>query len=524
MNRADGRPAATVRVPRRPWLPHDPVAALATLVLLAACGGGGGPSGVGPGPDDRAPREFSATSLAAVDRELEPAERRHFLDRTGFGASAGELAELERSGLANAVESMLIYQREQSVVTRALAEIRDVDHPQGSEVGAYWLSLMLNTRQPFREALALFWHDVFAVSHRKLDAAGKHLMLRHVELLRTRPVGNLRDLLLAVLTDPATLVWLDAVDSTREAPNENLAREFWELLALGKDNGYTERDIEEAARALTGYRLGYDEQLAQTTVEFDPARHDPDPKTIFGQTGRFDARALVDLTVARRPVAEHVCRGLFEWLCYPDAPDALVADLAKGLRDDGYELRPLLRRILLSEAFHSTRSRDARRVKTPIELVVGFVRVTGMQVPIPELREALGELGQVPTQPSNIGGWPQDTAWLSGEAMLERGNAITLAIAAREHQHRIGYDVADLLPPDADADTTVAALADRLGVELSDAEHARLSGYLDSRAEFAADRLVIEPSPFDPMLMIHREERVRGLLYILAQHPDYQLR
>ena len=379
-------------------------------------------------------------------RPLTRAERRHFLVRTGFGASPREDRELAEMGLDNQVERILVF-RYTVLEQRALFEFIDPSRPDGDEITRWWLHLMTRTDQPFRELLAFYWHDHFATSQRKLPRAGLHLMVEHVRMLRGRAVGSLRDLLRDVLVDPAMQIWLDGVGSSKTKPNENLAREYWERFSLGVDNGYTQEDIREASRALTGFVVRRDTVRNVDVVEFDPQFHDDGEKTIFGQTGRFTPSDVADLTIDQRPVARYIAHELFRWFCYDDPPAAVVDELARVLRENDYQLRPLLRTILRSEAFFSDRSLRGR-IKSPVEFLVGFSRTTGLDVPMDALNRNLGALKQRPTWPPHVGGWTEGLGWVSDTGMIERSNGIVSAISERQHQARSAIDVESLLPDD----------------------------------------------------------------------------
>lgn len=473
---------------------------------------------------------------------------RYFLGRTHFGGKASDFAAVKAMGIPAYVDQMLAFadttaleqEAHGQLLTTGTSGVTD-KFPAQSQVARYWLHLMVNTPQPFQEVLAFFWHDHFASSTAALETTATWWMPTQITLWRTQGAGNLRTLLLAMARDWIMLEFLDGVRSTKTAPNENFAREWFELFTLGVDNGYTQADIVEAARAFTGYRTRFNAGGWQE-VAFDTTRHDPTAKSLFGvaipaQNVTDDYAAVVDATLDNRPVAEFVCKRLFEHFCYEHPSDLPVAAMAARLRADGYELAPLLRALFKSEAFFSAPAK-AGLVKSPIEHVIGFIRATNLTpIDAPQGTDAVGTpsntfrtldtwvttLAQRPTQPPSVNGWPVTEQWLSAQNMLDRANTVVQCIRDRTDQANAGIDVAALLPPvgQRSAPEVVDALATLLRVTLSGSERTQCIDYLNSQAGAGGTPT---PSPFDASNATHLSERVRGLLYILAQHPTYAVR
>ncbi len=486
---------------------------------VAACGGGG--SRAAPDPIYQ-PAELS------LDPQTEPVDQdqlAHLMRRTQWGTTPVGRGALVQSGVEGFVSELLISIAEPDIEAAAVRGIAYPDHPTGRELVLWWMELMQRSRAPFRDCMAFYWHDHFATSFVGFSVGSMHFMREQVQTLRRLGTGNLRDLLYEMLTDPAMLVWLNAVDSTKEQPNENLAREFYELFALGVDNGYTAADIRETARAFTGYRLVRDRQTGVDAVLFDITRADTTAKTIFGETGIFGFREVLDLTLAKRPVAEFICRGLFEHFCYAPAPAEVVAQLAALLRAGNYELKPVLRTILRSRAFFAPASRRSH-VKSPVEAAIGLLRATGLAFPNAVADFLLTSQGQRLCDPPNVGGWPDDEAWLTAQSMTLRSHLAHAVAMNRDDQLRLGTPFENLLPPPTGRTTlaVVSALAERLGLQLTLEEVVTYQEYLDTRATEAGTELVLAHAPFDGTNPEHISERVRGLLFILTQHPSYLLR
>ncbi len=278
---------------------------------------------------------------------------------------------------------------------------------QAGILSAWWLSRMVAVQLPVHEKLTLLWHNHFATSTQKVRVAA--YMAAQNQKLRTLSLGDFRTLAYSMLTDAAMLRWLDGQTNTAKAPNENLAREFMELFALGHGNGYTEDDVRAGARALTGWVIGAD---GQTSVI--PKRHDFTAKTLFGRTGTFDAAGFCDAVLAAPKSAEYIAGRLWQQLASDEPPSPQSLDRLVSAYGPGRNLRALTRAILTDDEF--TRGRSAV-VNTPIEWLVGVIRA--LRVPINDPKQlkiaetTLRALGQRPFYPPSVGGWPHGQVWLS---------------------------------------------------------------------------------------------------------------
>ncbi|OJZ73890.1 hypothetical protein BRW65_10980 [Mycobacterium paraffinicum] len=294
---------------------------------------------------------------------------------------------------------------------------------QRKTLSDWWLRRMVGVRQPLGEKLTLLWHNHFATSAQKVRVAA--YMAAQNQKLRTLSLGDFRALAYAMLTDAAMLRWLDGQASTAKAPNENLAREFMELFALGHGNGYTEDDVRNGARALTGWVIG-----ADGDTSLAPKRHDGAAKTLFGRTRDFDAAGFCDAVLAQPKSAEYVAGRLWRQLASDDPPSRPVLDRLVSAYGPGRDLRALTRAILTDDEFVRGR---ATVVNPPVEWLVGVMRA--LRVPIdPSTRKVadttLHALGQRPFYPPSVGGWPQGQVWLStasAEARLRGANRLAHA-------------------------------------------------------------------------------------------------
>lgn len=274
----------------------------------------------------------------------------------------------------------------------------------------WWLNRMVRVDQPIHEKLTLLWHNHFATSATKVRVAA--FMAAQNQKLRTLSLGDFRSLAYAMLTDAAMLRWLDGQTNTAKAPNENLAREFMELFALGHGNGYTEDDVRAGARALTGWVIGPDGQTSLL-----PKRFDPTTKTLFGRTQDFDAGGFCDAVLDQPNSARYVAGRLWRQLASDDPPSPQALHRLVAAYGPGRDLRALTRAILTDDEFTAGR---ATVVNTPVEWLVGVLRA--LRVPLePKLADAtLRGLGQRPFYPPSVGGWPHGQVWLSTASATAR--------------------------------------------------------------------------------------------------------
>jgi uncharacterized protein (DUF1800 family) len=392
------------------------------------------------------------------------ARARHLLDRAGFGGMPDDIARLARVTPETAVRFLVDYQSidnghlkpfEHSGVydptlspfpptrpaatrlaaetgaamgvavkpsgTRKLQPVADrffywlrASALETRRVANWWGDRMVATDRPLEEKMALFWHGHFASGEDKVRDYRK--MLGQVTLFQRHATGNFRELLIAVAQDPAMLVFLDAGQNVKGAPNENFGREVMELFTMGVGN-YTEQDIREGARAFTGWR---DDDL---TFRIDPTKHDGSDKTFLGRIGPFDGVQILDIILEQKATATFIAGKLYRFLAREDLSPPFQERLGALLRDNDYEIAPFLRTVFLSRDFYSAPS-VGTHIKGPVELIVSTYRRLGLKTlpGVPDFNTASGELGQVLLNPPTVAGWAQGRPWITPGTLLARGN------------------------------------------------------------------------------------------------------
>jgi uncharacterized protein (DUF1800 family) len=363
-----------------------------------------------------------------------PVYRGHFgkpqaerlLWRAGFGPRPGEAERLAKMGLHGAVHHLTHAGRER---LRGPKPHDDNGHPLAPNDAwghdqLWWLDRMVRTRRPLVERMTLVWHDWFATSRDGVGPA--RLMIRQNNLFRKHALGSFSKLLTEVTRDPAMLLWLNGTDNTADSPNENYAREMMELFTLGADRGYNERDVREQARALTGWRNDWSDNLGPVNFRFDKKRHDPGVKRIFGKRGHFDWHDSCRLCVHHRLHPSFFVTKLWSYFIPVPPHHGTKHALERLYVRHDYEVRPVVEAILRHPALYT----GPRMVKSPAVYLAGLLRGLRRGIDTEAWTWLLSLAGQQLFYPPNVAGW-DDTRWL--DTATFRARWMIAAYALRPH-------------------------------------------------------------------------------------------
>jgi len=390
----------------------------------------------------------------------EPFDRRkaaHLLRRAGFGAAPEEIDAAVGKGPEATIDGLFDEAEDQEkefartfdAVSNTLVDFGDHDQAR-----AWWVYRMMKTKAPLREKLALFWHGHFATSIGKVDDT--NLMLRQVDTLRRLAWGNVRDLVTAMARDAAMLVWLDGESSSKDHPNENFARELMELFTCGIGH-YTEADVQEAARAFTGWHRDAAE------FAFKADEHDAGMKRFLGKSGKFDGGDIIAILLQQPATPRFLARKLLRFFAAPEPAEAVVAEAAALLVRTQLDVKWFLRDLFASRYFFAPACYRTR-ISSPVEHAVGAVRVLRPRWPAPEFVGHLKEMGQELLAPPNVKGWDGEEAWINSTTLVAR-LAFARDLANLDDDNPLGnnLDVARLLPADpVEAGRVADHLADLL--------------------------------------------------------------
>jgi uncharacterized protein (DUF1800 family) len=388
-------------------------------------------------------RSDSLKPLAGADWDRGAAA--HLLRRAGFCGTPTQVDELAAMTVERAVESLLncdepyapappLFDDElmRAVDRRAQRELSEDERRQiqqkrqrleraaFEETRLWWIERLIESPRPFEEKMTLFWHGHFTSGFR--EVRNPIFMREQNEFLRRHALANFADLVQGISRDRAMLVYLDGARNNKKQPNENYARELMELFTLGVGH-YSEADIKEAARAFTGW--GYD----RYGFRFNPRNHDYGSKRFLGRDGKLDGDDVVDAILAKPECSMFLARNLLEFFVRPDPERKLVAALAGQIRRHKYEMAPVMKALLMSQAFYHADARGCL-VKSPAELVASTARMFGTKVyDLRAAERAMAAMGQELMQPPNVKGWDGGTAWINTATLFNRYNAVARLIS-----------------------------------------------------------------------------------------------
>ena len=395
---------------------------------------------------------------------LPQAER--LLWRAGFGPRPGEAEELAKQGLHGAVHSLVNPGLEHLVGPKphdsnghplAPADAWGHDH-------CWWLDRMIRTSRPLVERMALVWHDWFATSNSGVGS--QKLMLAQNQLFRDHGLGSFQKLLLDVTRDPAMLIWLNGTQNEKGSPNENYGREMMELFTLGADRGaYTERDVREQARSLTGWRNKWKPGVGEYDFHLDPTQHDAGMKTVFHKSGRYDWQAACKLCISHPLHPSFFVNKLWSYFV-PTTPDRGTEAALIAIYRNGWQVKPVVQAILQHPVLYD----GPRMVKPPIVHLAGLLRRIGAGITTTDWAWIGSLSGQQLFYPPNVAGW-DDTRWLDTATFRGRWIAVERILQDRKLDPAKGKKAMD-------ADTVLRrALAFWNKPALADGTHAALMHY-----------------------------------------------
>jgi Protein of unknown function (DUF1800) len=472
-------------------------------VKPAATSAAGAAAGVVPAPSGEQRPSGSYTGTFGIPQAT------RLLTRAGFGPGPGEAAALASMGMVAAVQSLT--RPSGAAVLSGPPPVDDEGDPIApadiwGHDHLWWLDRMIRTSQPLVERMALVFHDWFATSEGGVSKAQQ--MMDQSNVFRAGCFGSFLDLFKAVTIDPAMLQWLNNDENNKYAPNENYAREMMELFSLGADRGaYTEDDIREQARGLTGWTYEWSAELGSHNFHFDPTRHDSGVKTVFGKTGNWNWEDACRLCTENPYHPSFFVEKLWSYFVPTPPSEATRERLISIYVSSGLEIRPVLEEILQSPDFYE----GGPMVKPPVVHLATMLRSVGRYVDTTAWVWLCSEAGQQLFWPPNVAGW-DDTRWLDTSTMRARWNVVDYVLDG------ISVNPWDGEHPYSTTETAPAALEKALAAwgnpELRPEHRAELLSFATRTENLATASW--EKGPYRAM-------RLNALLQLIGVSPDVVL-
>lgn len=379
----------------------------------------------------------NTSTLAPYTAPLDQIRASHLYRRLGFSASVTTINQVVGQNTGNVVDN-LIDQALNMPPTPAptWANWTNANYPedddarnqlrnqQQSEFRLTYANALLNNN--LRDRLSFFWSNHF-VTELEVYNCNPYLY-EYVNCLQRNSIGNFKTFVHEIGLTNAMLYYLDGVYNNGNNPNENYARELYELFTLGEGIAYTEEDIIETARALSGYvERG---EIGCSPVTFDPTRHDSGSKTIFGQTGNFGYDEVIDILFEQRQsqIAEFICRKLYEFFVHPDSRDEannaqnIISGMAATFEASNFEIAPVLRQLFKSQHFFDDEAIGVI-IKSPIDLYFNTLKETDFSYTDTNVAEMVNYsalLSQEIFEPFDVAGWQRDRSWINTNFMIGR--------------------------------------------------------------------------------------------------------
>ncbi|WP_300685114.1 DUF1800 domain-containing protein [Chryseobacterium sp.] len=354
-------------------------------------------------------------------------KNKHLLWRAGFGVGINQIDDLKNKNTHTLLNDLfrqdsfkeITYDTPDSDPTaddmsstapaEKKKEMQRIYREQNNELNLNFLDSMVNSKEQMREKMAFFWHGHFA--SRVLNPKFNRQLLNTI---RKNALGNFKDLLFEVSQSPAMLNFLNNQQNKKDHPNENFAREVMELFTMGRGN-YTEKDVREGARAFTGWSYDKDGNFKERKN-----LHDEGIKTFLNKTGNFSGTDALNIILEQKATARFITAKIYRFFVNEKVDDTIVNSLSTKFYNSGYDIKKLVNEIFSSSWFYDQKN-IGNRIKSPVELMAGIMRVLPMHIQNPENLIVYQKLlGQMLLYPPNVSGWPNGKSWIDSSTLMLR--------------------------------------------------------------------------------------------------------
>ncbi|WP_165490887.1 DUF1800 domain-containing protein [Chryseobacterium gleum] len=354
-------------------------------------------------------------------------KNKHLLWRAGFGVGINQIDDLKNKNIKTIINELfkedsfseITYDTtdpdlaadymNSTAPAEMKKEMQRINREQNNELNVNFLNTIVNSKEQMREKMAFFWHGHFA--SRVINPKFNRQLLNTI---RKNALGNFKDLLFKVSQSPAMLNFLNNQQNKKDHPNENFAREVMELFTMGRGN-YTEHDVREGARAFTGW--SYDKE---GNFKERKNLHDEGSKTFLGRTGNFDGNDILNIILEQKATAQFITTKIYKFFVNEKPDQDIVNKLSTNFYNSGYDIKKLMTEIFSSTWFYDKKN-IGNRIKSPIELMAGMMRILPMHIQNPENLIVYQKLlGQMLLYPPNVAGWPNGKSWIDSSTLMLR--------------------------------------------------------------------------------------------------------
>lgn len=423
--------------------------------------------------------------LSPYTTPLDPIRVQHLYRRAGFSASAEQVRQAAGQS-ADALVDALIQEALSlpPLPAPAWAGWNADNYPEDDDLARATLRAQRETwaleytrallSNNLRDRLSFFWSNHFVTELDFYDSPA--FLHEYTECLQRNALGNFKTFVSEIGLTNAMLFYLDGAYNNGNNPNENYARELFELFTLGEGNGYTEEDVIETSRALSGYTERG--EVRWTPVTFDPTTFDAGTKTILGQTGNWGYDDVIDILFEQRSgeIARFICQRLYEFFVHPDSDDdagnaqQIISGMADTFIANDFELAPVLSQLFKSQHFFDENAIGVI-IKSPFDLYLNFINESGFAFTDTTLSFAIESsrlLGQEMFDPVDVAGWQRDRSWINTNFIIGRWLTTEVMLEeffrADQEQFRL-LAMAAVGPAESNTsnpETVVRALVDKL--------------------------------------------------------------
>ena len=509
---ATGRAAPAGNLTRRTFMGKS-------LAAMAAIGGAGVTAGVGGAVLQQWLQHGGWNSLFHGPM-ASSTQMGHLLRRAGFGGTSSELQMYSNLGFSGAVDRLLNYSQvsDDELENRLKSLNLNLNSPTDQQ--RWWILRMAWTQRPLLEKMTLFWHGVLTSSFRKVGGKKNYMrMIIQNQFLRSHAFDTFDNILLGITSDPAMLFYLDLTKSRKNAPNENYARELMELFTLGLGH-YTQQDVYEGAAALTGWHV------KGLSSYYNPQDHNDLTKHYLGHTGNLNYKDVINILTNHPATPWFISRKLFTFFAYENPSTDDLKPLVDTYVESGHNMGAVMRTLLLSPQFSSTKAYRSR-VKSPVEFTVGAYRGMNIAGDGAGLSTITTLTGQTLFDPPNVAGWPGDKVsafWLNSGTWMMRLNYIDQLLVRGTVARAGSTPLVDLQSivntnhidsPEHFVDYFSSFVLD--GNIESDRRTQLLDYFTSSDSTGRGGQITLTNGKGYPL------NRVRGTLYLMMASPEYHL-